>query len=89
MRFPHTSTNHMGTWVTTNTGFRSFLSDRFGYKSGLVLNNAEMIELLGNSNPLIDIFNQGVRDLETIFQHISPLDWTEIKIDLGGFNPAN
>lgn len=46
----------MGTWVTTNTSFRSFLSDRVGYKSGLALNNTEMIALLDSNDPLIGIF---------------------------------
>jgi restriction system protein len=56
----------MGTWVTTNTGFRSFLSDRIGYKSGLALNNSEMIELLDKSDPLIDIFKNPKEELVRI-----------------------
>lgn len=56
----------MGTWVTTNTGFRSFLSDRIGYKSGLALNNTEMIELLGSNDPLIDIFKNQNEELVRI-----------------------
>lgn len=46
----------MGTWITTNTSFRSFLSDRIGYKSGLALNNNEMIQLLDKNDPLFDVF---------------------------------
>ncbi|HCT6324871.1 TPA: restriction endonuclease [Morganella morganii] len=46
----------MGTWVTINTSFRSFFSDRIGYKSGLALNNNEMIQLLDKNDPLLDVF---------------------------------
>lgn len=46
----------MGTWITTNTSFKSFFSDRIGYKSGLALNNNEMIQLLDKDDPLLDIF---------------------------------
>lgn len=46
----------MGTWITTNTSFRSFLSDRIGYKSGLALNNNEMIQLVDKNDPLFDVF---------------------------------
>lgn len=56
----------MGTWVTTNTGFRSFLSDRIGYKSGLALNNTEMIGLLDSNDPLIDIFKSQNEELVRI-----------------------
>ncbi|MDH0306666.1 restriction endonuclease [Aeromonas caviae] len=56
----------MGTWVTTNTGFRSFLSDRIGYKSGLALNNTEMIELLDSNDPLIGIFKSQNEELVRI-----------------------
>ena len=56
----------MGTWVTINTVFRSFLSDRIGYKSGLALNNTEMIELLGNNDPLIDVLKNQKEELVRI-----------------------
>lgn len=52
----------MGKWTTTNTLFRSFFSDRIGYKSGLALNNNEMIELLDKDDPLLDIFTSQKED---------------------------
>lgn len=45
----------MGKWVTTNTAFTSFLSDRVGYKSGLALSRDEMVDLLDKSDPLLNI----------------------------------
>lgn len=36
----------MGTWGTTSTSFKSFFSDRVGYKTGLALDNDEIIQLL-------------------------------------------
>ena len=56
----------MGTWITTNTGFRSFLSDRIGYKSGLALNNSEMIELLDSHDPLMNVFKSQNEELVRI-----------------------
>lgn len=56
----------MGHWITTNTDFRSFISDRVGYKSGLALNNSEMIELLDKSDPLIAIFTNQKEELVRI-----------------------
>ncbi|CNF88490.1 MULTISPECIES: restriction endonuclease [Yersinia] len=56
----------MGTWITTNTCFRSFFSDRIGYKSGLALNNREMIDLLDKNDPLIDIFKNPKEELTRI-----------------------
>lgn len=41
----------MGTWITTNTSFRSFFSDKIGYKPGLTLNAREMIDFLDKHNP--------------------------------------
>jgi len=59
----------MGSWITTNTTFRSFLSDRIGYKSGLALNNSEMIELLDKGSPLIDIFKNSKEEVVRIRTH--------------------
>ncbi len=56
----------MGHWITTNTAFRSFISDRVGYKSGLALNNSEMIELLDKSDPLLDVFTNRKEELVRI-----------------------
>ncbi|MCV9878271.1 restriction endonuclease [Brenneria izbisi] len=56
----------MGTWVIKNTSFRSFFSDRIGYKSGLALNNREMIELLDKNDPLFDIFKNPNEELSRI-----------------------
>lgn len=55
----------MGIWITT-TGFRSFFSDRIGYKSGLALNNHEMIDLLNKNDPLINIFKSKEEELVRI-----------------------
>ena len=53
----------MGTWITINTSFRSFFSDRIGYKSGLALNNDEMIQLLDKDDPLFDVFTSQKEEL--------------------------
>ncbi len=37
--------------ITTNTSFRSFFSDKIGYKPGLTLNAREMIDFLDKHNP--------------------------------------
>lgn len=56
----------MGRWVTTTTSFKSFLSDRIGYKSGLALTTAEMIELLANNDPLAIILKEQNEELVRI-----------------------
>lgn len=53
----------MGTWITKNTSFRSFFSDKIGYKSGLALNDREMIDLLDKNDPLIDTFKNAEEEL--------------------------
>jgi len=53
----------MGTWVTTGTGFVSFLSDRIGYKSGLALNVQEMVDLLDKKDPITPVLNNPKEEL--------------------------
>ncbi|MCP6582468.1 hypothetical protein NL505_28985, partial [Klebsiella pneumoniae] len=53
----------MGTWGTTSASFKSFFSDRIGYKSGLALDNNEIIQLLDKNDPLLDIFTNHKEEL--------------------------
>ncbi|EOY5737063.1 TPA: restriction endonuclease [Enterobacter ludwigii] len=53
----------MGTWGTTSASFKSFFSDRVGYKSGLALDNDEIIQLLDKNDPLLDIFTNHKEEL--------------------------
>lgn len=56
----------MGKWITTNTTFTSFLSDRIGYKSGLALSRNEMVELLDKNDPLLSMIQNGNEELVRI-----------------------
>lgn len=56
----------MGRWVTTTTAFKSFLSDRIGYKSGLALTTTEMVELLADNDPLALILKEQSEELVRI-----------------------
>ena len=66
----------MAHWITTNTEFRSFVSDRLGYKSGLALTSNEMCELLDKKDPLLGLFTSqneeivriSTGDIEVSFQ---------------------
>lgn len=68
----------MAHWLTTNLIFKSFLSDRVGYKSGLALTSDNMASLLDRKDPLLvhikneneEIVRISTDDIEDTFQNL-------------------